>query len=661
MQNCSDVAREEPLQCGQTAPAPYAAQGVTGDRALSTGTSALDAAASQVQEDAQATAGRAMSSMSQRELYDITRNPLTNDYEDISDEEVSATTAQNYSNRQPSAQHVERLNTFLHQSLAVSYPDDVYEVPVFVRGTKRPCPTAAASTSSDTPASTSQWKVPRRLDCTERAAVGTYRSSPPSGALDPRGAQDNRPPRRIIDDNSPAPIIPMDGDQESVYDLSRVRESPFRPIQNPNRPPTVPPRPALVTPPVRTPLPQVPLHGAYGGCPPPGDNYHNTVGGGGRTSQPLTPQPRPRPAHVHPPHRPIHAISPAMTPQRGATPFQAPNPSPGPGDLSRDGTPYPSPAPSVVRGGGGGEAHSAPQAGSSPLDAVAIPKTEPMDKVGISVRPKVKNIIDGIYHNPLTKALTAEIYERYPRPENLNVLHKTRINEEVLEELDAPKINIRAKTVSRDAPYNSMQWCLQFAVRPLIGVLQHIDEGQSDPEFVAKELCTAIKLISRTSWRLNDMRRAFLKQNVGGPVLALTRENNTQGFEFLLGDNLREEVLSRTKVHETFKDLVIPLGGANYNKNRNQGNSRAGHARGRDRRNGYKQGGQRSNQQQQRYNNNNSNQNGQSQSNSTHRGGRQGGGSSRQNYSNNQNRNQQRGGGNPHRSGGGNRRGGNKS
>ena len=155
MQNSSDVAREEPLQCGQTAPAPHAAQGVTGTRALNTETSALDAAASQVQEDAQATAGRAMSSMSQRVLYDITRNTLSNDYEDISDDEVSATIARNYSSRQPSTQHVERLNNFLHQGgLAVSYPDDVYEVPVFVRGTKRPCPTAAASTSTSTPAST---------------------------------------------------------------------------------------------------------------------------------------------------------------------------------------------------------------------------------------------------------------------------------------------------------------------------------------------------------------------------------------------------------------------------------------------------------------------------------------------------------------------------
>jgi hypothetical protein len=306
------------------------------------------------------------------------------------------------------------------------------------------------------------------------------------------------------------------------------------------------------------------------------------------------------------------------------------------------------PAPSA----GGGEVDT----GFSPLDAITIPRSEPLDKIGPVVRPKVKNLVDGIYHNPLTKALTAEIYERYPRPDNLKMLHKTRINEEVLEELDAPKINVKPKTVSRDAPYKSMQWGLQFAARPLVGVLQHLDEGLNDPAFIATEIATAMKLIARTSWRLNDMRRAFLKQNVGGPVLALTRENNTQGFEFLLGDNLREEVLSRTKVHETFKDMVVPLTGSN--KPRSQGNSRAGPSRGRDRRNGYQ--GQRSNQQRH-------NSGGQNRGQSNNRGGRQGAGNNRNNNNNNsnsnnsQNRGHQRGGGNSNRSGGGGRRGGSRN
>ena len=214
----------------------------------------------------------------------------------------------------------------------------------------------------------------------------------------------------------------------------------------------------------------------------------------------------------------------------------------------------------------------------SPLDAINISGPEPLDKTTGEVRPRVKALVDKLYAAPLNTDATADIYEKYPRPINLDALHKTRINQEILDECE---LSGKTQAALRDAPYKTLQWSMQFAARPLIEILNNIDAQPEkvDATRTAFLIGDTLKLLARTSWMLNNTRREVLKPNLSGPTASLAKEANTQGFQFLLGNNLREEVAARSKVHETFKDMVKTV--SHKSKKQDQGNSYNGHSRGR--------------------------------------------------------------------------------
>ena len=214
----------------------------------------------------------------------------------------------------------------------------------------------------------------------------------------------------------------------------------------------------------------------------------------------------------------------------------------------------------------------------SPLDAIDVSRPEPLDKTTGEARPRVKALIDNIYAVPLTKEATAAIYDNYPRPRNLETLHKTRINQEILDEWE---LSGKTQAVPRDAPNRSLQWNMQFAARPLVQILNDIDAKpkEVDARRTAFLIGDTLKLLARASWMLNNSRREVLKPSLSGPTASLAKEVNTQGFQFLLGDNLREEVAARSKVHDTFKDMIKTV--PHKSKKQDQGNSYNGHSRGR--------------------------------------------------------------------------------
>ena len=122
---------------------------------------------------------------------------------------------------------------------------------------------------------------------------------------------------------------------------------------------------------------------------------------------------------------------------------------------------------------------------------------------------------------------------------------------------------------------------MQFAARPLVEILNNIDAQPKkvDATRTAFLIGDTLKLLARASWMLNNSRREVLKPNLSGPTAYLAKETNSQGFQFLLGDNLREEVAARSKVHDTFKDMVKTV--SHKSKKQDQGNSYNGHSRGR--------------------------------------------------------------------------------
>ena len=214
-----------------------------------------------------------------------------------------------------------------------------------------------------------------------------------------------------------------------------------------------------------------------------------------------------------------------------------------------------------------------------PLDIANLPSTEPMDAESAPVRAKLKTVIDTIYLNPLPKEKLAELYKDYPRPTNIQVLHKTRLNDDVRRALMARS---RESVVARDDQLRSLQWSLQFAARPILQLLDHVSDGNVtlDPKYVVRKAVDSLKLIAKASWKQNDARRYNVYAGLKGTGLEVAQEHqNHTNFEFLLGTNPREQIAARQKEDETLRDVVAgPRPGGNKPR---QGNSRGGQARGR--------------------------------------------------------------------------------
>ena len=256
-----------------------------------------------------------------------------------------------------------------------------------------------------------------------------------------------------------------------------------------------------------------------------------------------------------------------------------------------------------------------------PLDAIELPVTEPLDALTDAVRPKLNQLMNTVYLNPLPTDKLAELYKSYPRPANVEVLHKTRLNDDVKRALTA---RARDSVVTRDDQLSSLQWCLQFAARPILQVLDHVSDGsQLDAKFVARKAVDALKLIAKASWKQNDARRHNVYAGLKGTGLEVAQEHqNHTNFEHLLGSNPREQIAARQKEDETLREVVAPpRHGGNSTKPR-QGNSRGGQPRGRQN----NQGGRHQSRGRQRHQNGDKSRQGSGQpqqSGSSHRGGGQ--------------------------------------
>ena len=270
-----------------------------------------------------------------------------------------------------------------------------------------------------------------------------------------------------------------------------------------------------------------------------------------------------------------------------------------------------------------------------PLDAIELPTTEPRDALTAEVRPKLNQLMNTVYLNPLPTDKLAELYKAYPRPANVDVLHKTRLNDDVKRALTS---RARDSVVTRDDQLSSLQWCLQFAARPILQVLDHVSDGREkvDAKFVASKAVDALKLIAKASWKQNDARRHNVYAGLKGTGLEVAQEHqNHTNFEHLLGSNPREQIAARQREDETLREVVAPPRHAGSSNKARQGNARGGHSRSRQN----NQAGRHQSKGRQRHGDKNRQGNGQSQQGgSSHRGG--GGKRSRGRGQSNSNRNQ---------------------
>ena len=255
-----------------------------------------------------------------------------------------------------------------------------------------------------------------------------------------------------------------------------------------------------------------------------------------------------------------------------------------------------------------------------PFAEIELPATQPLDVERENAPGQVKRFLDAIYSHPLTKEQLKDMYTKYPRPANLEVLHKTRLNPDMEKYLIK---NDHDKLVKRDDPVRSIQWVMQFAARPLVEVLTALVNGDNPtPKEITGKLVDALKMTAKASWKLNDIRRSSVSAAIRGVGADIVKECAAPGFQYLLGSNIQEQIVTRNKEAEIMQGVIAPAGKAHYaNKssaqrgNWNGGKTRSRHnkpgnqnksrPRGQDRSNGdkWRQGGQQK-QQQSNYNSN---------------------------------------------------------
>jgi hypothetical protein len=169
--------------------------------------------------------------------------------------------------------------------------------------------------------------------------------------------------------------------------------------------------------------------------------------------------------------------------------------------------------------------------------------------VGEPVRDRVKSWIDAIWNCPLSKGEISDLFEAWPRPSNLETLHKTRINPELLKSVKLP-----TKSRLRDTEFESVQWCLQFAARPLVQVLEDLDAGKEiNKRVLAERMAASLKCIARPSAKLNNMRRLGLRPFTQGPSAAATENDGSQGFRYLLGEDFLGKIAASKELAKTFQ------------------------------------------------------------------------------------------------------------
>ena len=176
----------------------------------------------------------------------------------------------------------------------------------------------------------------------------------------------------------------------------------------------------------------------------------------------------------------------AVVPQRGAAvPIVAPM---GPrGDAAAQ-----PPDGGTVRPGGG------------LLAAYMVPRNEGWDPTGPEICDTLKQLVEALWDQPLKRQQAGELYAKYKRPANIDVLRKTTLNPELLRTL--PK-----KARETDGMLAGIQWGIQYASTPLVRILDSLEKGEVvSQEVVIAKVVDSLKLLGRTAGLTNNFRRESL-------------------------------------------------------------------------------------------------------------------------------------------------------
>ena len=169
----------------------------------------------------------------------------------------------------------------------------------------------------------------------------------------------------------------------------------------------------------------------------------------------------------------------------------------------------------------------------------------PMDEAGPALSENVSSLMESIWQNPIPKEETSKLYTSLPQPANLACLHKTRINPEIAQKL--PK-----DVTDRDLILGSIQWGLQFAAWPLPHLLEGLDRGEvPDIQTLAEVTVTSLRLLARCSGQLNNARRDNVRGCLQPSIQPLAKNNGSQGFVYLLGENLQEKLAANNDLNKT--------------------------------------------------------------------------------------------------------------
>ena len=178
--------------------------------------------------------------------------------------------------------------------------------------------------------------------------------------------------------------------------------------------------------------------------------------------------------------------------------------------------------------------------------------------------PKIKEevavTLNKLFKHGRSRAMTKEIIQKFPRPENLN-LKPLVLNEEIKGTL--PKF-----TKLRDLKAQAVQTALCLAANPLAQLVSEAQDGDSPIErkSVASAALASMSMLALANNNLNQIRRDSIKPNLKTKYQGICNPPKDES-DLLFGEKLAE----RMKTSETTANLGAKLGGNKTSSGRGRG------------------------------------------------------------------------------------------
>ncbi|KAJ8024142.1 hypothetical protein HOLleu_36788 [Holothuria leucospilota] len=193
------------------------------------------------------------------------------------------------------------------------------------------------------------------------------------------------------------------------------------------------------------------------------------------------------------------------------------------------------------------------------------------DKTGAPVQEKVASLVGNICANKLSAAKHKDMCEKYERPQNVDLLQTTRVNQLVWD-------HTNLKTRTRDLKLQKIQLSNIKAMTALTVIVNDIMSGKGglEKETILSKLTDALAMMGTANIQLNLLRRELFKPEIK-PEYRNLCSKSTPITTLLFGDDMSQQVRDISDANKMSRRCLTPYAG------RARGSGYRGRARGQGR------------------------------------------------------------------------------